>query len=126
MLAPADLEAVILGLKENRSVEDFRRNNQLLGDIGRSRCPALEALLAAVQSNTRIVKLGIYIQEGHFSNEINKQVMKNNEEAKAYNKRLAAEEADREEYWTTKTMIEVEDAAGYNPEVQPVADAERQ
>lgn len=91
MLAPADLEAVIQGLKENTAIENFSCNNQLMGDIGRSNCPALERLLEAVQTNTRIVKVGLHIQEAHFNNEISKQLMKNNQEAKAHNKRLASE-----------------------------------
>jgi len=91
MLAPADLEAVIQGLKENTSIEEFRCNNQLMGDIGRSSCLALERLLEALQTNTRIVKVGLHIQEAHFNNEINKQIMKNNQEAKAHNKRVALE-----------------------------------
>mmetsp|Transcript_137177 Transcript_137177/g.273720 ORF Transcript_137177/g.273720 Transcript_137177/m.273720 type:complete len:519 (+) Transcript_137177:97-1653(+) len=91
MLAPADLEAVIQGLKENTTIEEFRCNNQLICDIGRSSCSALENLLEAVQTNTRIVKLGLHIQEAHFNNEISKQLMKNNQEAKAYNKTLVLE-----------------------------------
>jgi len=71
VLRPDDLALVIKGVGSNRSIEELRCNNQYLGDAGRSRGPALEALLEAVQANTNIVKLGMTITEAHYSNEIN-------------------------------------------------------
>jgi len=74
---PDDLAAVIKGVGASNSIEEFRCNNQYLGDPGRSRCPALEALLEAVKMNTKLTRLGMTIVEPHFSNEVNRQLMRN-------------------------------------------------
>jgi len=91
VLRPDDLALVIKGVGSNRSIEELRCNNQYLGDAGRSRGPALEALLEAVQANTNIVKLGMTITEAHYSNEINKQLMKNRDKVRQDRKTFAAQ-----------------------------------
>lgn len=86
MLAPTDLQVVIEGVGASKSLQEFRCDNQLMGHAGRSRNGALDALLDAVRNNTRIVKLGMEITEPYFNNEITKQVMQNNLEARRIQK----------------------------------------
>jgi len=89
MLTMPDLETVVHSVGES-TIEEFRCDNQHLCDPGRTRNSALEALLEATRKNTRLVKLGLTIMEPHYLNEINKLILRNNDQSRLERRRTAA------------------------------------
>lgn len=81
-----DLVAIVRGVGENKNIEEFRCNNQQGIQINRA---VFEAVFEAVKSNTTVVKLGLSLDDPNFRNNIDKQIMKNNDAARARRRALS-------------------------------------
>merc|ERR1712039_163811 len=84
-LQPLALEMLCRGLSENQTLEQLRCNNVAYG------YGIYEAIADMVKKNGHLVKIGMEIKDAHFRNQIDKQIMRNNDEARK--RRVAAKKA---------------------------------